>query len=135
MVSSGSQSEAGTITGKVVDTGSLKESPFSLTYKMEVPAQCSVGKTYWFGGNKIQICSSSAKPIDYQTCENGVVGDGQGGWKCAIKPSDIVSGGDNKKGGHEIGFRNWYNTPQAILLAFLGLSFGITLFSNKRRKK
>jgi hypothetical protein len=61
MVTSGTQTESATINGKVVDTGSLKESPFSFNYKMEAPRQCNEGETYSFG----------------------VVGDGKGGWTCA----------------------------------------------------
>lgn len=142
MVTSGKQSETGTLTGKIVDTGSLKEASFSVQYSMEVPAQCTVGKTYWSGGNAIQICDSTLKKIDYKTCEYGVVGDGQGGWKCGDNPnpggtpSGTPTPTTGSKGLKTTGTTvKWYETPQAAVLAILGiLTAGAVLMRLKRKK-
>ncbi len=74
-VTGGTQSGSGTVSGDVVDVGTGQSSHFQVDYKMEAPSQCSDGKTYWAGGNKIQTCKNGVL-IDQQYCDFGVTGDG-----------------------------------------------------------
>lgn len=88
LTSSYMTTETGTCSGKVVETGSQKSAAWSFSYKMDKPAQCVEGKTYWFGGNKIQVCQNG-QLVDLKNCEFGVTSDSQGNWVCADSPSEF----------------------------------------------
>jgi len=131
MLTSGTSSSSGAITGNVVDTGSFKSSPFTVNYNMVSAPQCQVGRTYSYGGSTIQGCkliNNVPTLYDLQTCQYGVSGDGNGGWLCAVNPmptSTSQSGSlptpmSTNGNGAGIGNNlNWYDTPQAVLLFFL----------------
>ncbi|MCK4798730.1 MAG: hypothetical protein KAT05_15240 [Spirochaetes bacterium] len=87
IVTSGKKTESGTITGKVVDTGSLKESPFSFNYEMKAPRQCIEGEISWTGGNVIYICNDDAELVVYKDCPDGVTANDDYEWVCKSNPT------------------------------------------------